>query len=248
MFKDEIITWISDYMAQNASPSAPIIIGLSGGKDSSICAALCVKAVGADRVIGVRIPDHTYGDAYARAGAVAEILGIKCLSFPIGDITDSMYETLMKFGYGNPNNFVFYNHPARIRMSILYMIANQLGGRVCNTSNASETYVGYDTKFGDQCGDFSPLGHLLVTDILSVGRSLDNLPNEFVEVPPDDGMCGQTDEDRWGFTYKQLDEYLLGIDVPDEVVEKIEKMHRAALHKIGVVKIPTFFPLKSLLI
>lgn len=238
---EDISRWIGDYMAANASPNAPIIVGLSGGKDSSVCAALCVKAVGAERVIGVRLPDASkpamYDDDYLDAGRIAEYLGINVITFPIE--TRDVYAQISATLGGTANNVVRCNHPSRIRMATLYAIANQLGGRVCCTCNKSETYVGYDTAWGDQCGDFAPCQDLTASEVIQIGLAM-RLPEDLVLRDPDDGMCGQTDEERWGFTYEVLDAYLDGHDQNPVVVDKIERMHERALFKISRINVPKY--------
>lgn len=237
---EDIIRWIKDYMEENASPNAPIIIGLSGGKDSAVCAALCVKAVGADRVIGISMPDSSkpspLDDDFTMAKDLAVDLGIRFETFPI-EVRD-VYESIQR-RYGTPNNTVRCNHPSRIRMTTLYAIANQLGGRVCNTSNKSESYVGYDTAWGDQVGDFSPLQDFTATEVIQIGEAA-GLSEKYTRRTPSDGMCGQSDEERWGFTYRELDTYLDGHEINPEVEEKIEAKHRAAKFKLKRVILPKY--------
>lgn len=236
--KNEIVQWVRDYMARNGKPDTPIIIGISGGKDSSIVATLCVEAVGKDRVIGVLLPDGEQKDIDVSRSLVT-YLGIKSYEFDISKVMDIMAnQTRQVDSYHN--EVYKFNTPARIRMAYLYGIANMLGGRVANTCNFTESYLGYDTKFGDQCGDFSPLKEILCTDVIKIGEAC-RLPDKFVHKPPDDGMCGMTDEERFGFSYATADRYLSGGCVTSDITDKIVKMHNSAVHK-DCIFIPCYQP------
>lgn len=228
--------WLEIYLEKNASPDAPIIVGLSGGKDSTITAALCAKVVGKKRVIGVSMPDWLMGQTSAPARNIAAMLGIRLETFPIDRLIENMIPD-------DASTTVRWNLPPRLRMTILYIYANQLGGRVANTCNLSESYVGYDTRWGDQCGDFSLFQDYTATEVREFGRLL-GLSPEFTDVPPADGLCGMTDEERWGFTYAMLDSYLRGGRIPSEIAEKIEAMHKRALYKIRSINLPgvPYFP------
>lgn len=239
--KDEVVQWIKDYFAEQGYNS-PCIIGISGGKDSTVTAALCVEALGKDRVFGVLMPDGQQRDIDV-SKAVCNALGIKYLTYNIGAITSaqlSLFKGLPFKDFRTPNDVVKFNNPARIRMCTLYMIANQIGGRVANTCNMSETYVGYDTAWGDQVGDFAPLQYFTVTEVKAIGMAL-GLSEAIVNKTPTDGMCGLSDEDRFGFTYAVLDAYLRGETIPEETRLLIEKMHKRAEFKNVRVNIPSFW-------
>ena len=231
-----VVAFIRDYMDKNGQ-AAPIIVGISGGKDSAAVAAASVAAVGPDRVFGVLMPAGIQNDI-KDAEDCCRFLNIRHMTFNIGPLIKESYDRMkgsskyMDFKKISP--IVGYNHPSRLRTAILYMIANQVGGRVANTSNLSETYVGYDTKWGDQCGDFSPFFNYTASEIIEIGIAL-GMPEKAMRKAPHDGMCGQTDEDRWGFTYADLDSYLRGGELNDDMVEKIERMHRRAAHKYNIV-------------
>lgn len=223
----KLIKWIQDIVG-----SASVIIGVSGGKDSSVVAALLVKALGKERVIGVLMPQNEQSDI-DKSYLLVNHLGIKHYVINIGPA----YEALTKEVEAKvdlPFNLAYTsNTPARIRMMTLYGVGAMIGNcRVVNTCNLSEDYVGYSTKFGDAAGDFSPLSKFTAGEVVELGDIL-GLPYELSHKVPSDGMCGQTDEDRFGFTYKMLDDYLRGRAMPpQEIVEKIEKMHKANLHKL----------------
>ena len=238
--KDRIIRWIHAYMGDNGTENTPIIVGLSGGKDSTITAAICVEALGKDRVIGISMPDKDQKNSKAKA--VAKKLGIRLITHKISKITETLKKDLQKVTE-NISTVVQWNMPPRVRMTVLYMYANALGGRVANTSNMSETYVGYDTRWGDQCGDFSLFQNYTASEIKQIGTAL-KLPKSLVEVPPSDDLCGKTDEERWGFSYNDLDNYLRGGEIAADIKDKIEAMHKAGLYKAAAVNLPgpEYFP------
>ena len=235
--KDNCVKWIKDYFKDN--PDGKAIIGISGGKDSTIAAALCVEALGADRVIGVLMPNGYQSDI-EDSEEVCELLNIHYLTINIADAYSSIYKEVSdNTNIYILNNVFRTNTPARLRMTVLYGVAACCpNSRVVNTCNRSEDYVGYSTKFGDAAGDFSPLGNLTVREVLEIGDEL-GLPSHLVHKTPSDGMCGKTDEDNLGFTYEQLDNYILGTGaVEAEIVEKIERFHNATRHKYRPM--PTF--------
>ncbi|MBQ3373172.1 MAG: NAD(+) synthase [Oscillospiraceae bacterium] len=235
----ECILWIQEWFAENG-PESPAVIGISGGKDSSTVAALCVKALGKDRVFGVLMPDGVQKDIDA-SRRVVEHLGIRSA---VVDIHSSV-EAVKASVAGGMENAAFNtqsltNIPPRIRMTTLYAVSQTMNGRVSNNCNRSENYVGYSTIFGDAAGDFSPLANLTVAEVKEVGKAL-GLPREFVEKVPADGLSDKTDEDAFGFTYEQLDTLILtGFCEDQEVREKIEKRHAANLFKLRPM--PEFHP------
>lgn len=238
---ESVINWIKEYFKDN--PDGKVICGISGGKDSTIVAALCVEALGRDRVIGVFMPNGIQTDI-KDSYKVCEHLGIFYNYVNIGDAYFCLLEELGVYEYNKPiPPAIATNLPSRLRMCTLYTIAALYpNSRVVNTSNLSERYIGYSTKFGDGAGDFSPLGNLTVQEVLAIGDDL-GLPYELVHKTPSDGMSGQSDEDKLGFTYEDLDIYINGGDVPKEVADKIERLHNANLHKIN--DMPRFDPYRA---
>lgn len=245
--REACVNWIKEYFKDN--PDGKAIIGISGGKDSTIAAALCVEALGADRVIGVLMPQEKQNDISDSYEVVAR-LKLQYHVVNIGSACEELYRFLADAVFLScgdkairENSMITTNTPARLRMTVLYAVAALYpNSRVVNTCNASEDYVGYSTKFGDAAGDFSPLGNLTVREVLEIGDEL-GLPERLVHKAPSDGMCGKTDEDNLGFTYEQLDDYILGTAAVDEkVVEKIERLHKATRHKYEPM--PTFYPLR----
>ena len=236
---NHIVNWIKQYFVNNG-PDSKAVIGISGGKDSSIAAALCVRALGPNRVFGVLMPQGNQHDIDC-AHQLCDVLNIPNCIINIGSVCNSLYSAIDE-GYDydkmiSHNPVVATNTPARIRMTVLYAISAEVGGRVCNTCNLSEDYVGYATKFGDGAGDFAPLSDYTVHDLLIIGDHLDELPKSLVHKVPEDGMCGKTDEDNLGFTYEQLDSYILKEEIPDyDTFNTIVQMHRRNKHKLD--KIP----------
>lgn len=237
---ENICRWTKEYFAKNGS-DCKAIIGISGGKDSSVTAALLCRALGPDRVIGVKMPQDIQKDI-DMANKVIDLLHIKSYEVNIGSICSSVYAALgVSYGPGRSivhNDQVTSNTPARIRMTILYAIAALEHGRVANTCNLSEDYVGYSTKYGDAAGDFALLQGYTVTEILAIGDYL-GLPKEIVHKTPIDGLCGKTDEENLGFTYGVLDNYLIGKEIPDvDILANIQKRHHRNTHKTEAIRLP----------
>ena len=228
--KNEIIQWIRNYFDENGRDCCAVI-GISGGKDSSIVAALCVQALGAHRVYGVLMPRGVQRDIDVSRELV-DYLGIRCCVINIGDSVDSLIGSIKEGGL-LANRQAAVNMPARIRMAALYAVAAIVDGRVANTCNLSEDWVGYSTKFGDSAGDFSPLSRLTVTEAKAVGREL-GLPSKFIDKVPEDGLSGLSDEENLGFTYAVLDRYIRDGVCEDKIAKDIiDKLHQCNLHKIN---------------
>lgn len=230
----DLIQWVKDYFETTASPDTKAVIGISGGKDSSVAAAVCVKALGKERVLGVLMPKGVQADIDC-SQLLVETLGIQHYTVNIGSTVDAFTKELES--HMPMNSQAIINTPPRIRMTTLYAVAACVGGRVVNTCNLSEDWVGYSTKHGDAAGDFSPLSMLTVTEILQIGDYL-GLPESLVHKVPIDGLCGKTDEENLGFTYAELDRYIRGLtDLSDkpELKEKIDRMHRNNLHKLQLM-------------
>lgn len=237
--KNEIVEWIRNWFEENGK-DCNAVVGISGGKDSSVVAALCVEALGKNRVIGVLMPNGHQSDI-TDAYKLCELLNIKSIEVNIKETVDSVYDAIRygvyddtRQGFDELNTSVQsrINLPPRIRMATLYAISQSVNGRVANTCNLSEDWVGYATKYGDAAGDFSPLSQLTVTEVKAIGREL-GLLSELVDKTPTDGLCGKTDEDNLGFTYAELDAYIRdGIEPNEEVKAKIDSMHEKNLFKL----------------
>lgn len=238
--KDRLVDWIRDYFDHNG-PGCTAVVGISGGKDSSVTAALCVEALGKDRVLGVLMPNGIQSDI-ADAIALVEHLDIKHLVVNIGDTTKALTAAIegaegFDLIAASMSRDSIINMPARIRMTTLYAVGQSLpkGGRVANTCNRSEDYVGYSTKYGDAAGDFSPLQNILVEEVRQLGHEL-GLPDFLIDKTPSDGLSGQTDEDKLGFTYAQLDHYILTGQCQDpDIQAKIDSMHAMNMHKLQLM-------------
>lgn len=225
----DIVEWLKSWEQINVK-GCNFVVGISGGKDSSVVAALLTLAFGKDRVIGVLMPNGEQSDI-DMARKLVEFLDIRNFEVNIKDAVCGVLNNLPFNGYDISEQTVT-NLPARIRMATLYAISQSMNGRVANTCNLSEDWVGYATKYGDAAGDFSPLSQLTVTEVKAIGREL-GLPSELVDKTPTDGLCGKTDEDNLGFTYAELDAYIRdGIEPSEEVKAKIDSMHEKNLFKL----------------
>ena len=245
--KNEMVEWIREYFEENGK-GCKAVIGISGGKDSSIAAALCAEALGKDRVVGVLMPNGVQSDI-SDSVKLVKFLGISYVELNIGGAFQAMKamlegsaDLLALSGTTGITKDTEVNLPPRLRMSTLYAVGQMLpgGARVVNTCNASEDYVGYSTKYGDAAGDFSPLSHLLVHEVRQIGDIL-GLPYDLVYKTPSDGLSGQDDEQKLGFTYAALDKYVLTGVCEDEATKaKIDRLHRINLHKLRLM--PAFEP------
>lgn len=236
--KDEIIEWIRNYFRKNG-PDCNAVIGISGGKDSSIVAALCCEALGNGRVIGVLMPQGVQDDIDV-ARELVKHLGIKSFEINIAETVNTLLAKGRIAGLCDSKQ-ARVNLPARIRMATLFMVSQSMNGRVANTCNYSEDFVGWATLFGDGAGQFSPLSKLTVTEVKAIGRELD-LPEKFIEKAPADGLTGKTDEDNFGFTYDFLDKYIRTGDFGGDsaTAAKIDRMHDANAFK--QLPMPTYNP------
>lgn len=305
--KDRCVSWIRDWFDRNGKDCCAVL-GMSGGKDSTVAAALCAEALGRDRVVGVAMPAE--GQSLNDADEICRWLGIRYVCVPIGDIINSFSviadckvsaqgaeyirtnapfadilqsagtddiranapfaETLQSAETQGPelsgcrpsvmgalSQKIFapgteglhpeqteavtlskqaeQNIPPRVRMTVLYAVSQSLNGRVVNTCNLSEDWVGYATRWGDSVGDFSPLGGLVVQEIRGIGHAL-GIPSKWVDKTPDDGLPHScSDEQKFGFTYEVLDRYIRTGECDDAAVkEKIDGMHRRNLFKLSM--------------
>lgn len=240
MFKVEentesLIQWIEDWFGRNGK-SCNAVIGISGGKDSTICAALLSEALGKNRVIGVLMPNGVQSDI-EDSKRVVRTLGIRSHTVNIGKAFDGIVSEFENEKI-EVNNQFRTNTPARLRMAVLYGVASTFNGRVCNTTNLSEAYVGYGTLFGDTAGDFSPLGKLTKSEVVQIGDYLIGLPEDLVHKAPSDGMSGKTDEDNLGVSYDDIDKVIR------EGMRngRVEELHQKSQFKRELIKIPTFEP------
>lgn len=234
--KNDCVDWIREFFNKNGK-DCNAVIGISGGKDSSVAAALCVEALGKDRVIGVLMPKGEQADI-DMAYLLVNHLGIKHYEINVKDAVEGVLKSMPEELNVSVQSKV--NLPPRIRMSVLYAVSQSLNGRVVNTCNLSEDWVGYSTRYGDAAGDFSPMANLTVTEVKEIGRVL-GLPDVLVDKVPIDGLCGKTDEENLGFTYAELDRYIRTGKIDDlDKKEIIDRKHKANLFKLQLM--PTFKP------
>lgn len=226
--KNEIVEWIRNWFEQNGK-DCMAVVGISGGVDSSVVTALCVKALGKDRVFGIKMPCGEQPDI-EYANMLIKYLEIKSYTMNIWDTVigiDNQFPADIEVSKQTTINL-----PPRIRMAALYAISQSLNGRVVNTCNMSESYVGFDTRYGDSAGDLSPLANLTKTEVIALAKEL-GLPDELVHKTPQDGLTGLTDEQSFGFSYAELDAYIRdGIEPSEEVKAKIDSMHEKNLFKL----------------
>jgi NAD+ synthase len=228
--KDEIVQWIRDFFKKNGDDCFAVV-GISGGKDSSVTGALCATALGADRVYGVLMPQGEQHDSDVSRELV-KFLNIKHAVINIKDSVDSLFAAIEKSGLPL-NGQAKTNTPARMRMAALYAVSAMVGGRVVNTGNLSEAWVGYFTKFGDGAGDLSPLSRLTASEVKIIGREL-GLPSMFIDKVPEDGLSGLTDEENMGFSYGVLDKLIREGECEDPAIKKkIDDLRQNNRHKLN---------------
>ena len=239
--KDSCVAWIRDFFDKNGK-GCNCVIGISGGKDSSVAAALCAEALGRERVIGVLMPNGEQSDIDI-AHRLVDFLGIQGITVNIGPIVQAATQGVQTALSNDMSSQAAVNLPARIRMTVLYAVSQSMNGRVVNTCNLSEDWVGYSTRYGDSAGDFSPLSDLTVAEVKQLGRAA-GLPDEFVEKVPSDGLCGKSDEDNLGFSYAVLDRYIRTGEIENlSVKEKIDNLHAKNLFKLQLMpKFESGFP------
>lgn len=232
--KNDCVAWIKNFFENNGK-DCNAVVGVSGGKDSSVAAALCVEALGKERVIGVLMPCGEQGDI-DMAHLLCDTLGNRKITVDIKPCVDALKKSIPL----ELSTQAIINIPPRVRMTTLYAVSQCHNGRVVNTGNLSEDWVGYSTRYGDAAGDFSPLCHLTVQEVKEIGRVL-GLPAVLIDKVPADGLCGKTDEDNLGFTYAELDRYIRTGEIDDlEKKEIIDKKHKANLFKLQLM--PQFNP------
>ena len=233
---EQCVQWIREFFEDNGK-DCNAVVGISGGKDSSVAAALCVEALGVDRVIGVLMPCGEQHDIDA-AYSLVNHLGIKHYVVNIKDAVEGVKGAMPESLKLTAQSLT--NLPARIRMTTLYAVSQSVNGRVVNTCNLSEDWVGYSTRYGDAAGDFSPMCHMTVTEVKEIGRYL-GLPSSLVDKTPIDGLSGKTDEENLGFTYAVLDRYIRTGEIEDEETKNlIDRRHKANLFKLELM--PQFKP------
>lgn len=234
--KNKIIDWIKEQV--KVAGAEGIIMGLSGGVDSSVVAALCKEAVGKKNLLALILPSHSQKDDLDDALLAAKNLDINTETIDLSSMYDNLKNVLP-----TANNLADANLKPRLRMLVLYYFANRLNYLVCGTGNKSEFMVGYFTKYGDGGVDILPIGNLLKRDVRALAREL-KIPERIIMKPPTAGLwLGQTDEGEMGITYDELDDILERMEnkrsqiAPEDKVEKVRKMIEKSEHKRAGVKI-----------
>lgn len=240
--KDKVVAWIREWFEKNGK-NCNAIVGISGGKDSTVTAALCAEALGGDRVYGFILPNGPMSDydiAVKICNWINNKYGFYWCTIGIEEGVNSVLSAITDADVPY-NNFKIgadteINLPARIRMATLYALSQSMNGRVANTCNLSEDYVGYATKYGDAAGDFAPLKSFTTEEVIAIGHEL-GIPESFLIKPPTDGLCGKTDEDKLGFTYKVLNKYIRTGEIDDpEIKQKIDYLHKINEFKEKVIE------------
>ena len=235
--KDQLVQWIRNWFKENGD-GCNAVIGLSGGCDSTVVAGLCKEALGSDRVISIALPDE--GQDEHSANEIANFLGINYKVINIGKTTKSVIDSIKDNMV--LSNQTIQNIPPRIRMTTLYAISQSNNGRVIGTDNASESYLGYSTQWGDNVADCMPILNLTKTEVIEVGLAL-GIPEKWVKkLPSDDLPLSQDDQSKFGFTYAELDDYIRNGIIPTGhchnneneclKIEKIKHMHKVNQFKM----------------
>lgn len=244
LVKEQCVQWIRDWFKANGD-GCNAVIGISGGADSTVVAGLCVEALGKDRVVGVLMPNGEQADI-KDSYAVVDHLGIRSVTAQIEDTYNEVLRRIenvricdengyCRIEYLTPSDQARINLAPRLRMAVLYAVSQSVNGRVANTCNLSEDYIGYSTRYGDGAGDFSPLGGLTKDEVVAIGDAL-GLPEYLVHKVPSDGLCGKTDEDNFGFTYADLNRYIRTGECDNpEVKAKIKSLHDRNLFKLKTI-------------
>ena len=237
---EKCIEWIRNWFEENGK-GCTAVLGLSGGKGSTVAAALLAEALGAERVMGVAMPDE--GQSLNEADEIAKWLGIRFFNISVAEACRATRASLEAAGI-EPSAQCVQNIPPRERMKVLFAVAQCFNGRPVNTCNLSEDYIGYATIFGDAAGSFSVLGKMTVTEVLAIGDYL-GLPSKWVHKTPDDGLPNSSpDETKLGFTYAELNRYIReGVEPAPEKKEKIDRLNRINRFKTEILRLPVYIPI-----
>lgn len=249
---EDCINWINKWILGegHGNEETKVVIGISGGCDSTVTAGLLVKALGKDRVIGVMMPNGEQKDI-SDSKKVIDHLGIKSYIINIGTSYDQLEATITNAvgEFSDKVEMFTTNTPARLRMASLYGLGAVLGNcRIVNTCNLSEDVVGYATLYGDSAGDFSPINHLTKTEVRAIGHYLE-LPTELVDKTPTDGMSlnedgsYKSDESKLGISYTDLDKFIRETTTGDtDTDRRIFEKFEANLFKLKLIQLPHFNP------
>lgn len=225
--RDRLVAEIRHHAHEQGFTKA--VLGISGGKDSTVTAALLARALGKENVYGVLLPDGEQDDIMD-SYRVCEVLGIPHYEFNIQEMHESLSNRwiTLTFPYSEESDI---NVAPRLRMTVLRYITQALGARLAGTGNLSEITVGYCTKDGDTSCDFSVLGGLTSVEVVQVGLTMEEIPRDLVLKTPADGLSGMSDEEKLGVRYEDIHHYIRRDQMPTEVFQKIEAMQKSSLHK-----------------
>ena len=234
--RERLVKKISDYV--RGAGMSRVVLGISGGKDSTVAAARCARALGVENVYGIMMPDGIQKDI-ADSRKLCRALGIHSRIVNINEVHNALLKAVDAASNGEIDDFPVafseesnVNVGPRLRMTTLRYVGQAIGAFLCGTGNLSEATVGYCTKDGDTSCDFNPLGTLTSVEVVQMGLTMDELPRELVEKTPDDGLSGVPDEVKLGLTYRQIHDYLRhGTCGDSEVDEKIARREKNNMHK-----------------
>ena len=233
------ILWIRNYV-KNAGAKG-VVLGLSGGKDSAVVLAMAVKALGKENVITVSMPCHSQNADYDDAKAAAERYGVKFITADLtrayDEFENAIHSVIGETGIEELSGEAKVNAKPRLRMTCLYAIAQSLGYLVIGTGNLCEAMVGYTTKWGDSASDFNPLANFTVREVFRIGDFL-GVPEQILKRAPSDGLGGQTDEEKLGVTYAQIEEMIETGNTEERAKEIILRKYNSSRHKRSLV--PTY--------
>lgn len=235
---ENAINWIRDYVEKSGAKG--VVVGNSGGKDSATVIAMATIALGNEKVVTVAMPCNSISADLEDAKLVAKTFEVPFLEI---DLSKSYME--METSIDNAlevinkelNREAKINMKPRFRMTTLYAVAQSLGYLVIGTGNLCEAMVGYTTKWGDSAYDFNPIANFTVPEVLAIGEHL-GVPDKIIKKAPNDGLGGQTDEEKMGVTYKQIEEYIETGKTDLEAMPIIERLNKASMHKRKTV--PTY--------
>ncbi len=236
---DDIVNFISDYYKKNNLSGC--VLGISGGKDSAVVSALMVKALGSDNVIGLTLPCHSNELDMIDAKQISDYYGFKLLNIDLTDTFDTFKQEIFKLGKYREDVYLNsdINLKPRLRMASLYYMAAMLSAvnnkpyLVVGTSNKCELYVGYFTKGGDNVSDIAPIGDYTVSEVIKLGEEL-KVPREILYKVPSDGLSNQSDEDKLGVSYKDIEKHINQAPLPEEISKKITKLYNGSRHKFNL--------------
>lgn len=239
---ENAIRWIKQYVEKTGAKG--IVVGNSGGKDSATVIGMATKAIGKERVVAISMPCYSNRDDFEDAKLVADTFGVKFLTVDLSNCYEEMEREikseLSKIEIKELSKEATINIKPRLRMTTLYGIAQTLGYLVIGTGNLCEAMVGYTTKWGDSASDFNPIGNFTVEEVLEIGKYI-GVPEKILKKAPNDGLGGQTDEEKMGITYHQIAEMIETGDTEDKLAkQKILKKCQYSKHKREPIPVYSF--------